>query len=227
MDAQQSDTPVRSLRLRATTLVACAAPLAVVVFGAGAAAADNSPPDRPVVESAPAPQDPLAFLQSLLPMPPPAPVAEDVPAPVDPENNRVRIGDTQVDRPEWLPAETAAQINDAAGGTELALSTALQSAGLDPWRAERVAEDTLGSAAVGAAVGGVAAAPIASTGALIGAVAGLVAGLPFAPIGLVIVPVVGAALGYAMVAAPFAAVGAVVGAAAGAAEGMTAPAPAA
>ncbi|MEV6275510.1 hypothetical protein [Nocardia sp. NPDC051832] len=231
MDAQQSEVPVRSHRLRAATLAACALPLAVAVFGAGAAAAEESPPGPEVVESVPAVPDPLAFLQTLLPahlLPPPAPVLEPVvEEPLPPvDSNRIRIGDTQVDRPEWLPVDMAAQINEAAGGAETALSSALQGSGVEPWRAERVADDVLGSAAIGAAVGTVVAGPIASTGALIGVVAGLVAGLPFAPIGLVIVPVVGAALGYAMVAAPFAAVGAVVGAAAGAVEGMTAAPPA-
>ncbi|MFE3025081.1 hypothetical protein ACFXG3_13200, partial [Nocardia tengchongensis] len=58
---------------------------------------------------------------------------------------------------------------------------------------------------------------------VIGVVSGLVAGLPFAPIGLVVVPVVGAALGYAFVAVPFAALGAGVGAAVGAADGFISP----
>ncbi|MFC9894302.1 hypothetical protein ACFVMC_11465 [Nocardia sp. NPDC127579] len=219
----QSEVPVRSLRV---TLTVCAVPLAIAVFGAGAASAEPPQPNQQVAESAPAAPDPLAFLRSFVPAPPqPAPVAEVVEPPIIPEQNRIRIGDTQVDRPEWLPVETAAQINGAATDAEGALAGALQSAGLEQWRAERVADDTLGSAAVGAAVGSVVASPVASTGALIGAVAGLVAGLPFAPIGLVVVPVIGAALGYAMVAAPFALVGAAAGAAAGAVEGMTAPAP--
>ncbi|WP_194814924.1 hypothetical protein [Nocardia sp. XZ_19_385] len=231
MDVQQSEVSVRSLRRRAAILAVCALPLAVAVFGAGTAAAEDPPPGPEVVESAPAAPDPLAFLQTLIPVPAPAPVVEAIPAVIDEppapiDTDRIRIGDTEVDRPEWLPVETAAQINDAAGGAETALSSALQLAGLEPWRAGRVADDVLGSAAVGAAVGTVVAGPVASTGALIGVVAGLVAGLPFAPIGLVIVPVIGAILGYAMVAAPFAAVGAVVGAAAGAVEGMTAAPPA-
>ncbi|WP_067824183.1 hypothetical protein [Nocardia inohanensis] len=137
--------------------------------------------------------------------------------------NVIRIGKIQADRPDWITPEQAAEINAATTGAESTLARTLESTGLDAARSDQIAAAILADAAIGAAVGATAAAPIASTGALIGVVSGVVAGLAFAPVGLVIVPVAGAALGYAMVAAPFAAAGAAVGAAVGAVEGALTP----
>ncbi|MFD0361481.1 hypothetical protein ACFQZZ_08475 [Nocardia sp. GCM10030253] len=146
-------------------------------------------------------------------------------APIEAADDRIRFGHLEVDRPEWLNPDQSAQINDAAANTQAAVAQALASAGIDEARSERIADHALGGAAVGAVVGTVLASPISVTGAVIGVVAGLVAGLPFAPIGLVIVPPIGAALGFAMASAPFTAAGAAVGAAIGAAEGYFAPEP--
>ncbi|PSK26758.1 hypothetical protein C6575_35555 [Nocardia seriolae] len=151
-------------------------------------------------------------------------LAEGPPAAVQPAtdipDSQIRIGTVQLEQPVWLTIEQTQQINATAAAAESTLTQSLESAGLDPGRATHIAKAVLGDAAIGAAVGATAASPIASTGAVIGVVAGLIAGLPFAPIGLVIVPVAGAALGYAMVAAPFAALGAGIGAAVGAADGF-------
>lgn len=147
---------------------------------------------------------------------------ETVEMSVGPTDTVIRIGNVQVVRPDWVSPEQAGEFNTASIGAESALSQALESTGLTPERSDQIAGAILGDAAVGAVVGAAAAAPVAGVGAVIGMVSGVVAGLPFAPIGLVIVPAIGAALGYAMVAAPFAAVGAAVGAAAGAVEGYLA-----
>jgi hypothetical protein len=138
-------------------------------------------------------------------------------------DNRVRVGNIQVDRPDWLAPDQAAQINDASAGTEGALAQALQSAGVERTRSNQVATDVVGDALVGAAVGATVASPLAATSAVVGAVAGLVAGIPFLPGGLVVVPIIGAAIGYAVIAAPAAAIGAAVGAAVGAVDGAISP----
>lgn len=136
--------------------------------------------------------------------------------------NVIRIGNLQTARPDWITSEQAQQLNAAATDARSVLAHTLEATGLSAERADLIAAAILTDATVGAAIGAAAAAPIAVTGALVGAVSGVVAGIPFAPVGLVVVPAAGAALGYAMVAAPFAAIGAAVGAAAGAAEGYLA-----
>ncbi|MFX0579285.1 hypothetical protein [Nocardia nepalensis] len=141
-------------------------------------------------------------------------------------DNRVRVGNLQVDRPDWLAPDQAAQINDASAGTEAALSQALQSVGVERARSNQIASDVVGDALVGAAVGATASTPLAATSAVVGAVSGLLAGLVFAPAGLVVVPVIGAAIGYAVIAAPCAAIGAAIGAAVGAIAGAVSPIPA-
>ncbi|MEU6582281.1 hypothetical protein [Nocardia sp. NPDC046763] len=145
---------------------------------------------------------------------------------LDIPDSSIHIGTLQFDRPFFLTPEQTQQINTASTGTETALAQSLEAAGLDHAHATSVAKAVLGDAAIGASVGSVLASPIAWTGALVGVVSGAIAGLPFAPIGLVIIPVVGAAIGYAMVAAPFIALGAGVGAAVGVADGLLNPAPA-
>ncbi|MGW4355444.1 hypothetical protein ACWELJ_25485 [Nocardia sp. NPDC004582] len=161
-----------------------------------------------------------------------APALAEEPAPAvqpaaDIPDSSIRIGTLRLDQPFFLTAEQTQQINDTSASAESVIAQALEAAGVDHARATRTAKTVLSDAAIGAAVGSTVASPIAVTGAVIGVVAGLVAGLPLAPIGLVIVPVFGAAVGYAMVAAPFAALGAGVGAAVGAADGLLTTPPAA
>ncbi|GAB3208495.1 hypothetical protein GCM10027262_25930 [Nocardia tengchongensis] len=154
-------------------------------------------------------------------------LAEEPAAAVQPADaipdSAIQIGTVRLEQPFFLTAEQTQQINTASANAEAVLAQALQAAGVDQPRATHVAKKVIGDAAIGAAVGATAASPIASVGAVIGAVSGLVAGLPFAPIGLVVVPVVGAALGYAFVAVPFAALGAGVGAVVGTADGFISP----
>ncbi|MEU1427566.1 hypothetical protein ABZ412_10875 [Nocardia sp. NPDC005746] len=161
-----------------------------------------------------------------------APALAEEPAPaVQPAapipDSSIRIGTMKLDQPFFLTPEQTQQINDTSASAESVLAQALEAVGVDHARATYTAKTVITDSLIGASVGATAVSPIAATGALIGVVAGLVAGLPFAPIGLVIVPVFGAAVGYAMVAAPFAALGAGVGAAVGAAEGLLTAPPAA
>ncbi|MEV0030057.1 hypothetical protein [Nocardia sp. NPDC050793] len=153
---------------------------------------------------------------------PPVPVAP-VP-PIAPPPGRFRFGDVTVPTPGWIGHEQAIQINDAAAVAEANLTTFLDSVGMERSRSDRIAAQTLGTAAMGAAQGAASAVPIAISAGVMGATVGLAAGAPFFPIGLVAGPVLGAAVGAAAVLIPAAIVGAAAGAAVGAAGGFVAPA---
>ncbi|WP_054812810.1 hypothetical protein [Nocardia arizonensis] len=140
-------------------------------------------------------------------------------APIQAPEGKIRVGSVQVDAPTWLPADITAQVNDNAAGAEASLAQVLDSAGFDPARSDRIASQVVGDAAIGASVGSTLASPLASTSAIVGAASGFVAGTPFAPAGWVVVPVLGAAIGYGVIAAPAALVGAAVGAVVGAVVG--------
>ncbi|WP_406235409.1 hypothetical protein [Nocardia sp. NBC_01009] len=150
----------------------------------------------------------------------PVPVAP-VP-PIAPPPGMLRFGNVQVEAPDWLPREPAIQLNDAAAVTEADLATFFDSVGMERTRSDRVASQTVGSAALGAAAGAAMASPFALIGAGFGGALGLAIGLPFAPIGLAAVPV-GATYGAALMVAPLAAIGAGIGAGLGATQALTAP----
>ncbi|WP_280476849.1 hypothetical protein [Nocardia farcinica] len=167
----------------------------------------------------------------------PAPAAAPVPADTDPglvpvadsaapQTDRVRIGRVELDRPGALPPEQAAQINAGAAGLEDGLSDVLDSTGFEPRRSDQIAAHVVGDAAIGAAIGGIAIAPVAAgVGALVGGGIGFLFGIPFLPTGLVVGPVVGATLVYSMITVPAIVTGAVIGAGVGAVEGANAPLP--
>ncbi|WP_433729925.1 hypothetical protein ACQP0C_01775 [Nocardia sp. CA-129566] len=150
----------------------------------------------------------------------PIPVAP-VP-PIAPPPGMLRFGNVQVEAPDWLPREPAIQLNDAAAVTEADLATFFDSVGMERTRSDRVASQTVGSAALGAAAGAVVASPFALIGAGVGGALGMAIGLPFAPIGLAAGPI-GAAYGAAIMAAPLAAIGAGIGGGLGAMQALTAP----
>ncbi|WP_051027387.1 hypothetical protein [Nocardia higoensis] len=147
---------------------------------------------------------------------------EPVPPPVL-TDNQLRIGSVRVDRPDFIPTDVAVQINDGALAAETGLSDTLDTTGMDPARSDVIAEKVIGDAAIGAVVGNTLSSPLSSAGAMVGAMAGFIAGIPFLPAGLVVVPVIGAVMGYAFVAAPAVAAGALIGGAVGAIEGSLAP----
>ncbi|WP_336083751.1 hypothetical protein [Nocardia sp. SSK8] len=151
----------------------------------------------------------------------PTPVAP-VP-PILPPPGQFRFGDQLVPVPDFVPVDTSIQINDAAATTEANLATFLDSVGLERSRSDRIASETLGSAARGAAVGSTVAIPFAMMASTGGAVAGLVAGIPFLPVGLVAGPILGGMAAYMAVSVPITVVSAGVGAAVGAASGFLAP----
>ncbi|MEU1981659.1 hypothetical protein [Nocardia sp. NPDC019395] len=150
------------------------------------------------------------------------PVPVDPVPPIAPPPGALRFGDVQVDSPEWLPREQAIQLNDGSAVAEADLATFLDSVGMERTRSDRVAGQTVGAAALGAAAGAAVAAPFALVGAGVGGALGLVIGAPFAPVGLAAAPV-GAAYGAALMAAPLAAIGAGIGAGLGAAHALSAP----
>ncbi|MDE1673973.1 MULTISPECIES: hypothetical protein [Nocardia] len=205
-------------------------------FGALSGAAAQWPgaeaPNVRPYEGVRIPDDTLSSLQWARPLPAheylapliglhaPAPVAP-VP-PIAPPPGKLRFGDVQVDAPEWLYREQAIQINDSAAMAEADMATFLDSVGMERTRSDRVASQTMGAAAIGAAAGFVFASPFALFGAAVGGGLGLAIGLPFAPIGLAAGPI-GAAYGAALMAAPLSAIGAGIGAGLGAVHALSAP----
>ncbi|WP_433197669.1 hypothetical protein ACQP1G_01665 [Nocardia sp. CA-107356] len=157
---------------------------------------------------------PVEFLHGPVPVAPVPPIA--------PPPGMLRFGDVQVQAPDWLPREPAIQLNDAAAVTEADLATFFDSVGMERTRSDRIASQTVGSAALGAAAGAAVASPFALIGAGVGGALGLAIGVPFAPIGLAAGPI-GAAYGAALMAAPLAAIGAGIGAGLGATQALTAP----
>ncbi|MGW4356691.1 hypothetical protein ACWELJ_31870, partial [Nocardia sp. NPDC004582] len=89
----------------------------------------------------------------------PNPLAAPEVAPIAAPEGKLRLGDTQLDIPGWLTADQAAQVNALAAGAEAELARTYDSAGFEPSRSDRMAAATVGSAAVGAAVGVGVAAP--------------------------------------------------------------------
>lgn len=114
---------------------------------------------------------------------PPVPVAP-VP-PIAPPAGKFRFGDVSVDAPTWMDKEQAIQINDQSAQTEANIATFLDSIGMERSRSDRIAGQTMGTAAMGAVAGASASMPVALTSATVGAVLGLVVGLPLFPVGLV------------------------------------------
>lgn len=157
---------------------------------------------------------PVEFLHGPVPVEPVPPIA--------PPPGMLRFGNVQVEAPDWLPREPAIQLNDAAAVTEADLATFFDSLGMERTRSDRIASQTVGSAALGAAAGATVASPFALIGAGVGGALGLAIGLPFAPIGLAAGPI-GATYGAAIMAAPLAAIGAGIGAGLGAMQALTAP----
>ncbi|MEU2125607.1 hypothetical protein [Nocardia niwae] len=178
------------------------------------------------------PDDILSSLQWARPLPDPkylapleglhAPVPVAPVPPIAPPPHKLRFGDVQVDAPEWLYREQAIQLNDGAATAEANIATFLDSVGMERTRSDRVASQTVGAAAIGAAAGFVFASPFALFGAAVGGGLALAIGLPFAPIGLAAGPI-GAAYGAALMAAPLSAIGAGIGAGLGAVHALSAP----
>ncbi|WP_435590401.1 hypothetical protein [Nocardia sp. bgisy118] len=251
MATHKSVVPFHSFSLRTATLVVGALSAAVVT--ATPAVAEAPPPG--VSAPAGAVTDPLplganvfgAPIQLPIPLPvvpavapaladpaEPAPeaAAEGAPDAVVPAANVVptptnvlRVGNVEVGRPDFIPPEIAAMINDATMGAQNNLSGAIQGSGVDRARSDLIAADVLGTAAQGAVVGAVAAAPIAAIAAVMGGAVGLVVALPFAPAGFIFMPIIASTLAISMVTLPFAAAGAGIGAIVGAVEGSMAPLP--
>ncbi|MEU7629553.1 hypothetical protein AB0C34_06145 [Nocardia sp. NPDC049220] len=142
--------------------------------------------------------------------------------PIAPPPGKFRFGDVQVDAPDWLYREQAIQLNDGAAMAEASMATFLDSIGMERTRSDRIAGQTIGAAAIGAAAGAAFASPFALIGAAAGGVIGGAIGLPFAPIGLAAGPI-GAAYGAALMAVPFTALGAGIGATLGAVHALSAP----
>lgn len=143
--------------------------------------------------------------------------------PIAPPPGQFRFGDVTVPTPDWINTEQAIQINDNSAMIEANLATFLDSIGMERSRSDRIAGQTVGTAAMGAVAGAASAAPFALTSAMVGGTVGLVTGLAFMPVGLVAGPALGAAFGAAVITIPAAMVGAAAGAAVGAVSAFNAP----
>lgn len=201
-----------AVRSAADTFAVAAAPF-LAPAPAPAAVADPVPAPAPTPATRPIPE--YAYLAPQGELHAPLPVAPV--APIEAPPGKLRIGNIIMDAPFDVR-----EINTGAAQTEAQLATFLDSVGVERSRSDRIAAQTMGSAAIGASVGNTLASPIAATSAMVGAVAGFISGIPFLPIGLVIGPVLGAAIGYAVIAGPAMAAGAAVGGAIGAADGFAA-----
>ncbi|MEU4311936.1 hypothetical protein [Nocardia sp. NPDC024068] len=220
--APATTDPIRDLTTTVHEATQVAVRSATDTFGVAAApffapapapAAVADPVPAPAPATRPIPQHAYLAPQGELHAPlPVAPVA-----PIEAPPGKLRIGNIIMDAPFDVR-----EINTGAAQTEAQLATFLDSVGVERSRSDRIAAQTMGSAAIGASVGNTLASPIAATSAMVGAVAGFISGIPFLPIGLVIGPVLGAAIGYAVIAGPAMAAGAAVGGAIGAADGFAA-----
>lgn len=203
-----------TVRAVTDTLAAAAEPF---IRPAPATSVPVIPPQVPVTEPAsgarPLPDHPyLAPLATLH-----APVPVTPVAPIEAPPGTLRIGTLMMSVPF-----DAGPVNEGAAQAEAQVATLFDSMGVERSRADRIAAQTVGSAVVGAAVANAVVAPVAIPFAMAGAAAGFVAGIPFLPTGLVIGPVLGAAIGYGVVAVPAMLAGAALGGAYGATDGFTA-----
>ncbi|MEU1981646.1 hypothetical protein [Nocardia sp. NPDC019395] len=225
--APATSDPLRDVTAAAHEATAVAVRSATDTFGMAAA---------PFLGAAPAPAP--AGVADPVPAPAPTPATRPIPAysylapqgelhapvpvapvaPIEAPPGKLRVGNIIMDAPPFDVRE----INTGAAQAEAQVATFFDSVGVERSRSDRIAAQTVGSAAIGASVGNTLASPIAATSAMVGAVAGLISGVPFLPIGLVIGPVLGAAIGYAVIAAPAMAVGGAIGGAIGAADGFAA-----
>ncbi|WP_374193872.1 MULTISPECIES: hypothetical protein [unclassified Gordonia (in: high G+C Gram-positive bacteria)] len=147
-----------------------------------------------------------------------------VAVPVADAGDRVRVGNLDLTRPRAVSPQLAAQISAGAGEIVRGISDVLQSNGVPVARADRVAEQMVGDAAVGGVIGAGVAAPLAlAVGGVVGAPLGLILTLPLWPTGLVVGPVVGTALVATLVALPAVAAGVAIGAAHGYDKGWKVP----
>ncbi|WP_405496154.1 hypothetical protein [Nocardia sp. NBC_00511] len=154
----------------------------------------------------------------------PNPLSAPEVAPIAAPEGKLRFGDTQIDIPSFLTPEQAATVNALSAGAEAELARTYDSAGFEPSRSDRMAAQTVGTAAVGAAVGVGVAAPLEVAGMALGGFAGAMAGTPFAPAGWVFGPAIGATAAASIIGVPAATVGAGIGAVVGAVQGYMAPA---
>ncbi|AFR50463.1 hypothetical protein [Gordonia sp. KTR9] len=138
--------------------------------------------------------------------------------------DRVRVGNLDMTRPGAMSPQLAAQISAGSGEIVQGISDVLRSNGVSAARADRVAEQMVGDAAVGGVIGAGVAAPLAlAVGGVVGAPLGLILTLPLWPTGLVVGPLVGTAVVATLVALPAVAAGVAIGAAHGYDKGWKVP----
>lgn len=151
-------------------------------------------------------------------LPAPRPVAEHA------AGEHIKIGNIDFRRPGSISPQAARQITAGSEDIVRGISDVLRGNGVPDARADKVAEQMVGDAAVGGVIGGAVALPLGlAIGAPTGGVIGFLFGIPFLPTGLVVGPVVGTALVAGLVALPAVTAGVVAGAVHGYQKGWTVP----
>ncbi|MDH3009224.1 hypothetical protein QEN40_21375 [Gordonia alkanivorans] len=136
----------------------------------------------------------------------------------------VRIGNLELRRPRAVSPQLASDISAGSGELVAGISDVLRSNGVSTARADKVAEQMVGDAAVGGVIGAGVAAPLAlAVGGVVGGGLGLLLTLPLWPTGLVFGPLIGTAVVATLVALPAVAAGVAIGAAHGYDKGWKVP----
>ena len=163
-----------------------------------------------------------------------APEAVEPVAPIAAPPNKMRLGDFETDKPEWVSTEVMNSANNWSAYGESEIARGWNSVGVSPARSDRVAATTTAGAVIGGTIGATAAGiPAATAGAVSGAVIGAGVGAAVGCAVLVPIPVicaqavpgaligagVGAVAGAGLVGIPAAALGGASGALAGGAIG--------
>ncbi|MFE0751734.1 hypothetical protein [Gordonia sp. NPDC058843] len=180
-----------------------------------------------VADAAPVVVGPWPGVSTAVPSPAPRhvrPLGQVVVPVATDAGDRVRIGNLDLTRPSVVSPELAAQISAGSGEIVQGISDVLRSNGVPAARADRVAEQMVGDAAVGGVIGAGVAAPLSlAVGGVVGAPLGLILTLPLWPTGLVVGPLVGTAVVATLVALPAVAAGVAIGAAHGYDKGWKVP----
>ncbi|MEV0773630.1 hypothetical protein [Nocardia salmonicida] len=175
--------------------------------------ADDGQYSTPQTPSAPAP----SLAQDLPNLHAPTPLPEKPKIIMPPDPTKLGLGQTTIDRPDWVPADVAWEINGHIAVAQRDTNAFLQSTGLNPSRSDAMAAAMVLGGVTGFTIGAVTAGvPMAVIGGVGGGlIGGTVGGIAGAAVGTFIpIPVIGTVTSGVAGTAAGAAAGAAIGAAA-------------
>ncbi|MGW6728768.1 hypothetical protein ACWF9G_22950 [Nocardia sp. NPDC055029] len=175
--------------------------------------ADEGQYSTPQTPEAPAP----SLAQDLPNLHAPTPLPEKPKIIMPPDPTKLGLGQTTIDKPDWVPADVAWEINGHIAVAQRDTNAFLQSTGLNPSRSDAMAAAMVLGGVSGFCIGaGAVGVPLAAIGAVGGGlIGGTVGGIAGAAVGtLVPVPVIGTVTSGVAGTAIGAAAGAAIGAAA-------------